>query len=90
VLGNRRSQLTLVTADLESFTAYADLANAVIQRRDTICARIRAVRVFGLPGTTVLFLADELVTVKGSKRLNSVNMSLRQSGESDIKRERES
>jgi hypothetical protein len=66
IFGNRMSQLTLVTAELKSYTMFADLSKLVVQRKDTICARVTAVRVVGLPGVQAVFLADEILTIHGS------------------------
>jgi hypothetical protein len=63
--GNRRSQLTLVTTELKSYTVFADLSRIVLQRRDIICARVTAVPVLGLSGMAAVFLADEILTMQG-------------------------
>jgi hypothetical protein len=63
--GNRRSQLTLVTTELKSYTVFADLSRVVLQRKDIICARVTAVPVLGMPGMTAVFLADEILTMRG-------------------------
>ena len=65
-LGSRRSQLTIVTSDLKSYTAFADLSATVIQRRDLICAKLRAVQVVGMPGQSAVFLADEILSLLGA------------------------
>jgi hypothetical protein len=67
VLGNRRSQITIVTSDLKSYTVFADLSASIIQRKDMICARLKAVRIFGLPDTEALFLADGILTLQGRR-----------------------
>lgn len=61
--GNRKSQLTLVTTDLKSYTVFADLSRTVVQRKDIICARLTAVPVLGLSGVAAVFLADEVLTM---------------------------
>lgn len=63
--GNRKSQLTLVTTELKSYTVFADLSRIVVQRKDIICARLTAVPVLGLPGMAAVFLADEILTLQG-------------------------
>lgn len=63
-LGHRRSQLTIVTSDYKSYTAFADLAKIVIQRKDTVCARIRSVRVLGIFGVDAVFLADDIISLR--------------------------
>jgi hypothetical protein len=65
-LGNNRSQLTIVTSEFESFTAYADLRNVVVRRKDMVAARFKAVKVLGVPGTDAIFICDEVLLVRGS------------------------
>lgn len=65
VLGAHRSQLTIVTSDLKSYTVFADLSSTVVQRKDMIVARLQALRVVGLKGTRAVYLADDLLLVRG-------------------------
>src|SRR6185437_2752375 len=57
VLGSARSQLTVVTSDLESYTFFADLSRIVVQKRDTILARVRSLPLMGIPGRKPVLLA---------------------------------
>jgi hypothetical protein len=65
-LGNNRSQITIITSDLESYTAYADLRNVVIRKKDMVAARMKAARVLGISGTNAVFICDEILLVRGS------------------------
>jgi hypothetical protein len=65
-LGNNRSQITIVTSDFQSYTAYADLRNVVVRKKDMVAARVRAVRILGIRGTKAIFLCDQIVLVSGS------------------------
>ena len=65
-LGNNRSQITIVTSDFESYTAYADLRKVVIRRKDMVAARIKAVRLLGIAETGAVFLCDQILLVGGS------------------------
>jgi hypothetical protein len=65
IFGNNKSQLTVVTTDLKSYTVFADLSRTVVQRKDIICARLRAVRIVGLHGIPAIFLADEILVMHG-------------------------
>ncbi len=65
-LGNNRSQITIVTSDFESYTAFADLRNVVVRKKDMVAARMKAVRVLGIKGTGAVFLCDEILLVRGS------------------------
>jgi hypothetical protein len=65
IFGSNKSQLTLITTELKSYTVFADLRRTVVQRRDIVCARVTAVRVVGLPGIHAAFLADEILTMHG-------------------------
>jgi hypothetical protein len=67
IFGNNKSQLTLVTTELKSYTVFADLSHIAVQRKDIICARLRAVRIVGLPGIPAVFLADEILTMHGPR-----------------------
>lgn len=60
ILGERKSQLTVVTSDLKSFTMFADLRNVIVGRKDSVIARLRAVRT-ALPGGDSIFLASDLM-----------------------------
>lgn len=64
-LGNNQSQITIVTSDFESFTAYADLRNVVVKKKDIVAARLRAVRVLGVAKRDAIFLCDDLLLVHG-------------------------
>ena len=66
ILGSRRSQLTVITTEFKSYTIFADLSNAIVQRKDTICARIKAVRVVGLPNVSAVFLADDVLVIRSA------------------------
>jgi hypothetical protein len=65
-LGNNRSQITIVTSDFESYTAYADLRNVVVRKKDMVAARLRAVRILDTRGAKAIFLCDQIVLVSGS------------------------
>jgi hypothetical protein len=65
-LANNRSQLTIVTSEFESYTAYADLRNVVVRKKDMVAARLKAVKVLGIAGTNAVFICDEVLLVRGS------------------------
>jgi hypothetical protein len=65
-LRNNRSQLTIVTSEFESYTAYADLRNVVVSKKDIVSARLKAVKVLGVTGTNSIFICDEVLLVTGS------------------------
>jgi hypothetical protein len=65
-LANNRSQLTIVTSDFESYTAYADLRNVVVRKKDMVAARLKAMKVLGIAGTDAIFICDEVLLVRGS------------------------
>jgi hypothetical protein len=65
-LGNNRSQITIVTSDFESYTAYADLRNVVVRKKDMVAARMRPIRVLGINRTRAVFLCDEILLVRGA------------------------
>ena len=66
VLGSARSQLTVVTTDLESYTFFADLSTVVVQKRDTILARVRSLPLMGIPGRKAVLLASEVLVIRSS------------------------
>jgi hypothetical protein len=66
VLGNNRSQVTIITSDFESYTAFADLRDVVVRRKDMVAARIRAVRIVAVPDRDSVFLCSDLLLVRGS------------------------
>jgi hypothetical protein len=63
-LANNRSQVTIVTSDFESYTAYADLRNVVVRKKDMVTARLKAINLFGLTGTHAVFMCDEVLLVR--------------------------
>jgi len=65
-LANNRSQLTIVTSEFESYTAYADLRNVVVRKKDMVAARLKAIKVLGIAGTDSVFICDEVLLVRGS------------------------
>jgi len=65
-LGNNRSQLTIVTSDFESYTAYADLSNVVVKKKDMVAARLKAIKILGIAGSDAVFVCDEVLLVRGS------------------------
>lgn len=65
-LANNRSQLTIVTSEFESYTAYADLRNVVVRKKDMVAARLKAMKVLGIAGTDAIFICDEVLLVRGS------------------------
>ena len=64
-LADNRSQITIVTSDFESYTAYADLRNVVVRKKDMVAARVRAVRVLGIRDTNAVFLCEEILLISG-------------------------
>jgi hypothetical protein len=68
VLGPRKSQITIVTSELKSFTVFADLRNVVVKRKDSVLARVRAVQTAAIPGIDSLFLATDLTLIRGDAR----------------------
>jgi hypothetical protein len=65
-LGNYLSQLTIVTSEFESFTAYADLRTVVVKKKDMVAARLKALKVLGVAGSDAIFICDEVLLVRGS------------------------
>jgi hypothetical protein len=65
ILGRKKSQITIVTSELKSFTIFADLANVVVKRKDSVLARVRAVRTVDLPDRKSLFLATDVMLIRG-------------------------
>jgi hypothetical protein len=55
-----------VTSDFESYTAYADLRNVVVRKKDMVAARLKAMKVLGIAGTDAIFICDEVLLVRGS------------------------
>lgn len=66
VLGSARSQLTVVTTELESYTFFADLSNVIVQKRDTILARVRSLPLIGIPGRKAVLLATDILVIRSS------------------------
>ena len=66
ILGGRRSQITVVTAELKSYTLFADLRDIVVRRKDAVIAGVRAERAVAIPGCDSLFLATEVAVIRGS------------------------
>ena len=66
ILAGNRSQLTIVTSEFESYTAYADLRNVVVRKKDMVAARLKAVKVLGVAGTSAIFICDEVLLVRAS------------------------
>jgi hypothetical protein len=56
-LGGRTSQLTILTDDFQSFTAFANLSNTVVSRGMSVALRLRAVML--TPGDMV-FVVDDI------------------------------
>jgi hypothetical protein len=65
-LGENRSQITIVTTEFQSFTAFADLRNVVVKKKDMVAARLKAVRILGIPNTKAVFLCSDVLLVRGS------------------------
>ena len=65
-LGWNRSQITIVTNEFESYTAFADLRNIVVKKKDILAARLKAVRVLSIPKTKVVFLCTDILSVHGN------------------------
>ena len=74
-LGRKRSQLTIITSDSKSYTVFADLSSFVVQRKDMVLARVKAVKVVGLKGITGIFIANEVLLVRGVQG-NGLNSAL--------------
>jgi hypothetical protein len=55
-----------VTSEFESYTAYADLRNVVVRKKDMVAARLKAAEVLGIAGTYAIFICDEVLLVRGS------------------------
>ena len=64
ILGEKRSQLTVITSDLKSYKLFADLHNVIVQKKDMIVAKIRAVPFLAFPTTTAIFVCDDLRIVR--------------------------
>lgn len=58
--------ITIITSEFESFTAFADLQSVVVQKKDIVAARLRAVRILGLRDRKAVFLATDLLLVRGN------------------------
>src|SRR5215469_11020182 len=59
-LGRNSSQLTIITADLKSYSVFADLTGTVVQRKDMVFAMTKAVPAIGLRGAQGVFIARDV------------------------------
>jgi hypothetical protein len=65
-LGRARSQITIVTGELKSYTVFADLSEFVVQSKDLVMARVRAVPLIGIPGHRAVLVATDLMLTRSS------------------------
>lgn len=65
--GSARSQLTIITSDYRSFSAFADLSATVLSCKAVVMARIKAIRT-PLPRLKFAFLCTDLLVVNRSGR----------------------
>lgn len=65
-LGNARSQLTIITNELKSYTIFADLSQTVVQRKDLIMARIRSIPLIGISDHQAVLIATDLLLIHKS------------------------
>jgi hypothetical protein len=56
VIGNRHSQITIITSELQSFSALADLRQVIVAKGDIVCADLRT----GFIVNHSFFLCDRL------------------------------
>jgi hypothetical protein len=56
VIGNRHAQITIITSELQSFSALADLSQVVVAKGDVVCADLRT----GFIVNHSFFLCDRL------------------------------
>lgn len=63
-LGRARSQLTIVTGELKSYTVFADLSAVVIRPKDLIMARIKTVPLIGIPGHRAVLIATDILLTR--------------------------
>lgn len=63
ILGRRKSQITIVTSELQSYTIFADLSNVVVRKKDMIMASIRAVGCIGIPKRSAVLVADRVLLI---------------------------
>jgi hypothetical protein len=68
LLGNRTSQITILTQERESFSAFADLRDTVISRGMTVAARLRGLML--IPGD-VVFVVEDMKLFRRPTRKNS-------------------
>lgn len=59
-LGEKNSQITLVTTDSQSFTAIADLRKVIISRASLAAATLRVVRIPFFKALPIAFICDSL------------------------------
>jgi len=59
-IGNRRSQLTVIDAQMNSYTFLVDLGNVVISTGWPISAHLRAIRIPLLPRLSTAFICESL------------------------------
>jgi hypothetical protein len=64
-LGRCRSQLTIITADFQSFTAFADMAAVVAKRKDIVTATLTAMPCLSIPGSRSVFVCKDVQLVRG-------------------------
>jgi hypothetical protein len=65
LLGLRRSQLTIITTELKSYTVFADLRNTIVRQKDMVLARVEAVRAVGIRNLNAVFLAKQVMLIQG-------------------------
>jgi len=64
-LGRCRSQLTIITADFQSFTAFADMAAVVAKKKDIVTASLAAVPCLGIQGSSAVFVCKDVRLLRG-------------------------
>ena len=64
-LGRCRSQLTIITADFQSFTVFADMAAVVAKRKDIVTGSLTAVRCLSIPGSRSIFVCKDVRLLRG-------------------------
>jgi hypothetical protein len=65
-LGRARSQITIVTGELKSYTVFADLSEIVVRPKDLVMARIRSIPLIGIPGHRAVLVATDLLLTRSS------------------------
>jgi hypothetical protein len=65
-LGRARSQLTIITSELKSYTVFADLSDVIVRPKDILMARVKSVPLIGIRGHRAILVATDLLITRSS------------------------